>query len=119
MEEVTVIGIDLAKRSFQLHGATADGSVAHGREPTGKRSHEQPLVQRAGARQPRRTVSGATTLRRTAGYGPVYPVVWGDGGRESPSHPTPDIMAMIRSSPVPGRREVHDGQRTGPQGRGG
>ena len=29
MEELTVIGIDLAKRSFQLHGAKADGSVAY------------------------------------------------------------------------------------------
>ncbi|MDE0083895.1 MAG: hypothetical protein OXT72_14745 [Gammaproteobacteria bacterium] len=28
MEEVRVIGIDLAKRSFQLHGATADELVA-------------------------------------------------------------------------------------------
>ena len=28
MEEVTIIGIDLAKRSFQLHGAREDGSVA-------------------------------------------------------------------------------------------
>ena len=28
MEEVIMIGIDLAKRSFQLHGARADGSVA-------------------------------------------------------------------------------------------
>ena len=28
MEEVSIIGIDLAKRSFQLHGARADGSVA-------------------------------------------------------------------------------------------
>ena len=28
MEEVNFIGIDLAKRSFQLHGARADGSVA-------------------------------------------------------------------------------------------
>ena len=27
MKEVTIIGIDLAKRSFQVHGATADGSV--------------------------------------------------------------------------------------------
>ena len=25
MEEVTIIGIDLAKRSFQVHGAGADG----------------------------------------------------------------------------------------------
>ncbi|WP_419937410.1 IS110 family transposase [Candidatus Palauibacter sp.] len=29
MEEVGVIGIDLAKRSFQVHGARADGSVAY------------------------------------------------------------------------------------------
>ena len=28
MEEVSIIGIDLAKRSFQLHGVRADGSVA-------------------------------------------------------------------------------------------
>ena len=28
MEQVDIIGIDLAKRSFQLHGARADGSVA-------------------------------------------------------------------------------------------
>lgn len=27
MTEITIIGIDLAKRSFQLHGAGADGSV--------------------------------------------------------------------------------------------
>ena len=29
MEEVSIIGIDLAKRSFQVHGAMADGSVAY------------------------------------------------------------------------------------------
>ena len=28
MEKVSIIGIDLAKHSFQLHGARADGSVA-------------------------------------------------------------------------------------------
>ena len=28
MEEFSIIGIDLAKRSFQVHGARADGSVA-------------------------------------------------------------------------------------------
>ena len=32
MEEVTIIGIDLAKRSFQVHGARADGSVAFRRK---------------------------------------------------------------------------------------
>ena len=28
MEQVSIIGIDLAKRSFQVHGALANGSVA-------------------------------------------------------------------------------------------
>ena len=32
MEEVDIIGIDLAKRGFQLHGARADGSVAFRRK---------------------------------------------------------------------------------------
>lgn len=31
MEDVTIIGIDLAKRVFQVHGARADGSVAFNR----------------------------------------------------------------------------------------
>ena len=32
MEQVNIIGVDLAKRSFQLHGARADGSVAFRRK---------------------------------------------------------------------------------------
>ncbi|MYA21246.1 MAG: IS110 family transposase, partial [Chloroflexi bacterium] len=32
MDHATIIGIDLAKRSFQLHGARADGSVAFRRK---------------------------------------------------------------------------------------
>ena len=32
MEEVSIIGIDLAKHSFQVHGANADGSVAYRRK---------------------------------------------------------------------------------------
>ena len=32
MEEVSIIGIDLAKRSFQVDGATADGAVAYRRK---------------------------------------------------------------------------------------
>ena len=32
MEQVTIVGIDLAKRSFQLHGAGADGSIAFRRK---------------------------------------------------------------------------------------
>lgn len=29
MEEVTIIGVDLAKNVFQVHGAAADGSVVY------------------------------------------------------------------------------------------
>ena len=32
MHHVSIIGIDLAKHSFQLHGARADGSVAFRRK---------------------------------------------------------------------------------------
>ena len=32
MEEANVIGIDLAKNTFQVHGAKADGSVAYRRK---------------------------------------------------------------------------------------
>lgn len=29
MKEVSIIGVDLAKQVFQLHGATAEGEVVH------------------------------------------------------------------------------------------
>jgi hypothetical protein len=32
MEEVTIVGVDLAKRVFQLHGAATDGSVVFRRK---------------------------------------------------------------------------------------
>ena len=28
MEQVTIVGLNLAKRVFQVHGATADGGIA-------------------------------------------------------------------------------------------
>ena len=34
MGEVSIIGVDLAKNVFQLHGAAADGSVVFLRIPT-------------------------------------------------------------------------------------
>ena len=37
MEEVSIIGIDLAKRSFQLHDAREDGSVAFRRNVSRER----------------------------------------------------------------------------------
>ena len=30
MDQVTIIGIDISKRSFQLHGATAEGEPVFG-----------------------------------------------------------------------------------------
>ena len=50
--------------------------VADGREPAGERSHEQPVVQRAGACQPHRKVSCATTL--TTRCVPGMPCVWSE-----------------------------------------
>jgi hypothetical protein len=34
MGEVTIIGVDLAKNVFQVHGAAADGSVLFRKKPT-------------------------------------------------------------------------------------
>ena len=73
------------------------------------------MVQGAGACQPHRKVSCATILRRTAGYGPVRPVVWGDGGREPPSHPMCGGPGMgddleVKVLPEPGRRDRREAQ---------
>ena len=51
MENISIIGIDLAKRIFQLHGARADGSVAFKRRVS--RSQLLPLL----AKQPRAIVA--------------------------------------------------------------
>ena len=40
MDKVTIIGVDLAKRSFQVHGASADGSVLIA---NGWRAHTRPI----------------------------------------------------------------------------
>ena len=52
MEQVNIIGIDLAKRSFQLHGARADGSVAFRRKVSRER-----LLYILGAQLPRCVVA--------------------------------------------------------------
>jgi transposase len=51
MKEVTIIGVDLAKRTFQVHGAAADGSVVFRRKLS--RSQLLPFL----ARQPACTVA--------------------------------------------------------------
>ena len=51
MQDATIIGIDLAKRSFQVHGATADGSVAFRKKVS--RTQLLPFL----AMQPRCTVA--------------------------------------------------------------
>ena len=47
MKEVSIVGVDLAKRVFQVHGAAADGSVicqsASNRDPRSA-SKRDPLV---------------------------------------------------------------------------
>jgi len=40
MKEVTIIGVDLAKNVFQLHGATADGSVVFRKKLTRVQFHK-------------------------------------------------------------------------------
>ena len=40
MKEVTIIGVDLAKNVFQLHGAAADGSVVFRKRLTRVQFHK-------------------------------------------------------------------------------
>ncbi len=55
-----------------------------------------------------------TTLRRTAGYGTVRPVVWGDGGREPPSHPIlVSVVPECTKKSSPGGRVTGSGGREG------
>ena len=46
MEQVTIVGIDLAKRSFQLHGARADGSVGFRKKLVRNKVHTRDLLVR-------------------------------------------------------------------------
>ena len=62
MEHATIIGIDLAKRSFQLHGTRADGSVAF------RRKLSRDTMLRFVAAQPRlRCRDGGPARVRTTG----------------------------------------------------
>ena len=47
MKEVTIIGVDLAKNVFQLHGAAADGAVVF------RKKLSRPQFQRFMSEQPR------------------------------------------------------------------
>lgn len=65
MSEVTIIGIDLAKRVFQLHGARQDGSVVFRKKLSSncifqvwRGSHSRRLLHRA--------LAMMTSLRATA-----------------------------------------------------
>lgn len=65
MDEITIIGIDLAKNVFQLHGAATDGSVVFRKKLT------RPQFQRFMASHPPCKVAmGACPPRRTL---PVAP----------------------------------------------
>ena len=63
MEKVSIIGLDLAKRSFQAHGALADGGVAFRK----KLSREKVLA--FFAEQPRCVVAMEACGARTIGDG--------------------------------------------------
>ena len=45
MKEVSIIGVDLAKQVFQLHGATAEGEVVF-RKKLSRKQFEPPRVRR-------------------------------------------------------------------------
>ena len=47
MEEVSIVGLDLAKHVFQVHGAGADGSVASAGSCRGRRFYRSLLTSRA------------------------------------------------------------------------
>ena len=64
MEKVSIIGLDLAKRSFQAHGALADGGVGFRK----KLSREKVLG--FFAEQPRCVVALGPVGARTTGGGP-------------------------------------------------
>ena len=64
MEKVSIIGLDLAKRSFQAHGARADGGVGFRK----KLSREKVLG--FFAEQPRCVVAMEACETRTTGGGP-------------------------------------------------
>jgi len=64
MEQVSIIGLDLAKRSFQAHGALADGGVAF-RKKLSERKFSPSLPSSHAASSPWRP-AGA----RTIGDGP-------------------------------------------------
>ena len=64
MEKVSIIGLDLAKRSFQAHGALADGGVGFRK----KLSREKVLG--FFAEQPRCVVAMEACGARTTGGGP-------------------------------------------------
>ena len=71
MQNVAIIGVDLAKRTFQLHGARADGSVAFRKKLT----HSQFF-----------DLSGGTIAVR-GGHGSLRDGAWlGPGDREAGPH---------------------------------
>ncbi len=63
MEEVTIIGIDLAKNVFQLHGAAADG------RPVFRKKLTRLQFQRFMAAQPPRIVAMEACPARITGRG--------------------------------------------------
>ena len=66
MEQATIIGIDLAKRSFQLHGARPDGSVAFRKKGLPQNRWAEWRTRRSSSDSPRARVLTAVKARRSA-----------------------------------------------------
>ena len=92
MEEVTIVGVDLAKRVFQLHGAAADGTVVFRKKLS--RAQFLPFL----AAQPACTVAMAAEI--------VDSVPTTGTGMPSTSNSTsrPARQAPTTSSPASGSR---------------
>ena len=71
MDQVTIIGIDISKRSFQLHGATAEGKPVFGKKAFARKVPRIPLRSAAvpdcngGLRRPRITGVDRSSLLAT------------------------------------------------------
>ena len=62
MKEVSIIGVDLAKNVFQLHGAAADGTVVF------RNKLSRPQFQRFMAEHPRCLVAMGPAVARITGH---------------------------------------------------
>ncbi|MFC3061667.1 hypothetical protein [Paenirhodobacter populi] len=102
MEEVSIIGVDLARQVFQLHGATAEGEVASSpsapspcqRRPSSPRCHRQMRFspEQCGAL---REIECGVATRSVADIEKI------GAATEADQHADPAEVARLSARPVP------------------